>query len=150
MPLLKISFVVAMKRVVAILIGRVPLVDLAQDELVIVVVVEVAPGMVKDAVERVKLDQLEVIFAFAPYQLPKLVEQPGRGDHGRAAVKLEAVLLVNVGTAAQLVALFQHRHIVPALPAAPPPVASPPNPEPITTTCLLILCRPCFYHQKWS
>ena len=97
---------------IAFFVGRVPLVDLAEDEFVIAVVVETATVVIEDAVEGINGHELEVVFALAACQFPDFVEEPGGGDHRRATVEGEAVHFVGVGASSQLVALFEYGYFV--------------------------------------
>ncbi len=76
-------------------------------------VVEVLPIVEKDAVERIDGNHLDVIGRVAAGALEQLIDHPRGGDDGRPAVKFEAVLLIDVGAAARLVALVDQRDIMP-------------------------------------
>ena len=91
------------KAMVAGHIGRVPFGDFAGDEVRVVVVVEGTPFVVKDAVERVELNKVDIIFAAAAGQRKNIVEHKRRGDNCGAAVEFEAVFLEHVGAAADFV-----------------------------------------------
>ncbi len=98
--------------VVTVGVGGIPLADLIEDEFVIVVVAKATACMIKDAVKGIHRLQRKVVLAPLARQRPDFIKEPGRGDDGGAAVKLEAVDFVGVGAAAQLVALFKKFDIV--------------------------------------
>jgi len=97
----------AHEAIVAVHIARVAGADLLGDELSVVVVIEASAGVVEDAVERVERREFHVVGPLAPGRGEDVVEHERRGDDRGAAVKLEAVLLVDVGPAARLVALLE-------------------------------------------
>ena len=80
----------------------------------VAVVVKIAACVVKQTIKGIDLDQLEIILALAPGQLPEFVEEPRSRDHRWAGVEFIAVLFKDIGAPAQLVKLFQHGHLVAA------------------------------------
>ena len=70
--------------------------------------------VVEDTVKRIANDQLKVVPAAAPGRLPDLVEDPGRGDHRRAAVDSVAIYIIDIGATAQLVPFFEQFHLMTA------------------------------------
>lgn len=97
---------------VAILVGRVELVDLLEDEVVVAVVVQITFVVAEDAVEGVEREEAEVVSGLLPGQRPQLVQHPGGGDDGGAAVEGEAVAFVDIGAAAEFVAFLEERDLV--------------------------------------
>jgi hypothetical protein len=87
-----------------------------------------------DAIVGRHRPQFDIIGQPPAAELPKLLQQEGCRDDGRAGVEGEAILPVHIGPAARRIQLFQHGD-----PIAPRPnrtaAASPPNPLPITTAC---------------
>ena len=72
-------------------------------------VVEVIAIGKTEAVPRRQRNQLDVIGQPLAEQLEQLLEQEGRGDHGRAGVMAEAVALEDPGPTAELLAPVQQR-----------------------------------------
>ena len=87
---------------------------LAQDRIVVGADVEGAAMVIEDAVEGIAGNELEVVLAAASGSLPDFIEDPRGGDDSGAAVKSVAVDVVDVGAAAQLVALFEQFDLVAA------------------------------------
>ena len=101
------------KLLIAGFVGGIPLFDLAEDEVLVTVVIEAAPVVIEDAVVRVAGDQVEVVFAALARRCEQIVEHERRGDHRRTAVELEAIDLVDVSPPAELVALLEQLDVVP-------------------------------------
>src|SRR5919199_2842841 len=82
--------------------------DLRDHSRGIATIIEAAPVGKEDAVERIDGHELDVIFDASSCPLEELVDQEGGCDDRWPTVKLEAVLLVDVGAAPRLVALLEN------------------------------------------
>src|SRR5690606_27727229 len=67
-----------------------------------------------DPVERIYRNDLYVVFGLPPGGGKNLIDQKWSGNHGRAGVEGEAVLLIDVRSATRLVASFKNGDFVPA------------------------------------
>ena len=99
---------------VSLEVGGAALRDLAQHQLVTGAEIEWLVVVIEDTVEGITGDELKIVLTATAGSLPYLVEDPGRGDHGGTAVKSEAVNVLNVGAAAQLVALCERVQLMAA------------------------------------
>jgi hypothetical protein len=77
-------------------------------------VVEARAVVESQAIERRHRPQLDVVGETPPGQRPQLLEQEGRGDHGRPGVEGETVLPVHIGTPTGRVQTLQHGDAVAA------------------------------------
>jgi hypothetical protein len=73
---------------------------------------KVEPSAKRKSVEGRQGHQLDVVGQPPPAERPKLLEQEGRGDDGRARVEGEAVLPMHARASARRVQTLQHRHPV--------------------------------------
>ena len=68
---------------------------------------------IKNAVEGIKRQQLDVIFATPVGDLKQLIKHVRGGDDRWPAVELKTIYLILVGPAAQLIPLFKEGHLMP-------------------------------------
>ncbi len=90
-------------------VGRVARVDLAVQGLLVVQVVEVAAVFPAQAVEGRDRQHLDVVLHALAGRGEQLLDAGWIGDHRRAGIEHEALVLVDVGAAARLVAFFEQR-----------------------------------------
>ena len=77
-------------------------------------VVEHVAVVEADSIKRRDRPQVDIVRHLLAAQLPELLEQKRRGDHGGSAVELVAVHLVDVGAPARLVSLLEDGDLIPA------------------------------------
>jgi len=102
------------KRFEPLYVGRAALLDLAQHQFNICTEIEGPVAVIEDTVEGVAGNQLKVVLTAASGRVPDFVEDPGRGDHRGTGIEGETVDFVDIGAAAQLVALFEQLDLVTA------------------------------------
>ena len=69
-------------------------------------------SVVKDAVEGITRNQRKIIVSLAAGQFPNFIKNPRRGNYRRAAVKLKAIDLVDIGAPTKFVALFKELNLI--------------------------------------
>lgn len=92
-PLLENRAGARQKMAITLDVGRIDAFDLAQHRRLVGAVVEVATGVIVDAVEGMAWAEFDILLTTTPRSAPQVVEQERRRDHRRTGIEAEAVHL---------------------------------------------------------